>query len=94
MTQFSNPGQPQPQISNWLWQSIVCTLCCCLPLGIVGIVFAAQVNGKLAAGDFAGAQEAAGKAKMFTLIGIGVGLVINIIVAIIQVMAVVAASHH
>ncbi len=63
------------RIPNYLWQSIVVTLCCCLPLGIVGIIFSAQVNSKLAVGDVAGAQEASKKAKMFTLIGFAVGLV-------------------
>ncbi|HEX6098553.1 MAG TPA: CD225/dispanin family protein [Thermoanaerobaculia bacterium] len=66
-------------IPNYLWQSIVVTLCCCLPLGIVSIIFAAQVNSKLAQGDVAGAQEASQKAKMFALIGFGVGLVIIIL---------------
>jgi len=95
MTQYQAPGAgaPAPKIDNWLWQSIVCTICCCLPLGIAGIVFAAQVNGKLAAGDVAGAQESARKAKMFTLIGIGVGLVVNIIVIILQVVAAMAAQQ-
>jgi hypothetical protein len=93
MTQI--PAQvPPTKIDNWLWQSIVVTVCCCVPLGIVGIVFAAQVNSKLAAGDIAGAQESANKAKKFTLIGIGVGLVVYIIVAIVETLAIVAATHH
>jgi Interferon-induced transmembrane protein/zinc-ribbon domain len=66
-------------IPNYLWQSIVVTLCCCLPLGIVSIIFAAQVNSKLAQGDIAGAQEASQKAKMFALIGFGVGIVVIIL---------------
>jgi hypothetical protein len=68
-----------PQIPNYLWQSIVVTLCCCLPLGIVSIIFAAQVNSKLAQGDIAGAQDASQKAKMFALIGFGVGIVVIIL---------------
>lgn len=67
------------QIPNYLWQSIVVTLCCCLPLGVVSIIFAAQVNTKLAQGDIAGARDASQKAKMFALIGFGVGLVVLII---------------
>ena len=67
------------QIPNYLWQSIVVTLCCCLPLGVVGIIFAAQVNSKLAQGDVAGAMEASKKAKMFTLLGFGIGLVIIVL---------------
>lgn len=66
-------------IPNYLWQSIVVTLCCCLPLGIVSIIFAAQVNSKLAQGDIAGAQDASQKAKMFALIGFGVGIVVIIL---------------
>ncbi len=69
-------GAPIP---NYLWQSIVVTLCCCLPLGIVAIIFSAQVNSKLAQGDVAGAREASQKAKTFALIGFGIGLVILVL---------------
>lgn len=72
-------GAAGAPIPNYLWQSIVVTLCCCLPLGVVGIIFAVQVNSKLAAGDVAGARDASQKAKMFTLIGLGLGLVVWII---------------
>jgi hypothetical protein len=43
------------EVPNYLVQAILCTVFCCLPFGIVSIVFAAQVNGKLAAGDYQGA---------------------------------------
>lgn len=72
-------GMPGPQIPNYLVQSILVTLCCCLPLGVVAIIFAAQVNSKLAAGDIAGAQEASRKAKMFCWIAFGLGLVLTVI---------------
>lgn len=74
----SNPASGMT-IPNYLWQSIVVTLCCCLPLGIVGIIFATQVNSKLAQGDTAGALEASKKAKLFMLLGLGIGLVVIII---------------
>jgi hypothetical protein len=45
-----------------------------LPLGIVAVIFAAQVNGKVAAGDTAGAVDASKKAKLFSYIAIGLGL--------------------
>ena len=35
-------------VPNYLVQAILTTIFCCLPFGIVAIVFAAQVNGKLA----------------------------------------------
>ena len=73
--QFATP----PTIPNYLVQSILVTLCCCLPLGIVAVVYSAQVNGKLVAGDIAGAQASSANAKMWAWIGFGVGVVINII---------------
>ena len=38
-------------IPNYLVQAILVTLCCCLPFGIVAIVYAAQVNSKLDRGS-------------------------------------------
>src|SRR3954470_10856617 len=61
-------------ISTYLIQSILVTLCCCLPFGIVAIVYAAQVSTKLAAGDLAGAQDSANKAKFWCWLGFGLGL--------------------
>src|SRR5258708_34309040 len=58
-------GGPSPaNVPNYLVQSILVTLFCCLPFGVVGIVFATQVNSKLAQGDFAGALNASKQAKM------------------------------
>ncbi len=44
----------------------VCTCCGFLGLfsGIVAIIFSAQVNSKLSAGDFAGAQQSSNTAKI------------------------------
>jgi hypothetical protein len=65
-------GAPPP---NYLIPAILVTLFCCLPGGIVSIIFATQVNSKYAAGDVQGAAEASRKAKMFTMISAGIGLV-------------------
>ena len=50
--QFSN-GQPEKQISGtpYIIFSILVTLCCCLPLGIVSIVYASKINSLQNAGD-------------------------------------------
>jgi len=67
-------GQAIGTVPNYLVQSILVTLFCCLPLGIVAIVFAAQVNSKLTLGDLYGAQEASNKAKMWCWWSFGLGL--------------------
>ncbi|MBU21997.1 MAG: hypothetical protein CL476_02675 [Acidobacteria bacterium] len=64
------------KIDNNLGLAILVTVLCCLPLGVVGIVHAAQVNAKAQAGDIAGAEESARKAKMWSLWGLGLGLVV------------------
>ncbi|MBB5878278.1 MULTISPECIES: CD225/dispanin family protein [Xanthomonas] len=52
--------------NNLVW-AILSTLFCCLPLGIVSIVYASQVDGRRAAGDIAGAREASRKAGLWAL---------------------------
>jgi hypothetical protein len=71
---YGSPGM-RPNIPTYLAQAILITLFCCMPFGIVAIVYAAQVGSKLAAGDYAGAQAASGSAKMWCWIGFGLGLI-------------------
>jgi hypothetical protein len=75
-------AQSPVKIKNYLIESILVTLLCCLPLGIPAIVFAAQVNSKATAGDIAGAQAAADKAKLFCWLSFGAGFVIILIYAV------------
>ena len=77
----SASGQPT-QVPNYLVQAILVTIFCCLPFGIVAIVFAAQVNGKLQAGDINGAMESSRKAKMWSWLGFGIGLAFAILYAV------------
>ena len=67
------PAGGSETVPNYLVPAIL-SLFCCWPLAIVAIIFAAQVNGKVAAGDIAGASDSAKKAKMFSFIAIGLGL--------------------
>lgn len=77
-----------PPISNYLWQSIVATVLCCMPFGVVGIVFAAKVDGLVARGDIAGAQAAASSAKTWTNVAVGCGgLVVVLYIILIAVGA-------
>jgi hypothetical protein len=60
---------------NYLWQSIVCTLLCCLPFGVAGIVYAAKVDGLAATGKAAEALEASNKAKFWCKLSFGTSFV-------------------
>jgi Interferon-induced transmembrane protein/GYF domain 2 len=67
--------QPQQQhVPSYLVPAILSTICCCLPIGIVSIVYAAQVNGKLQSGDMAGAREASQKAQIWFWVAVVLGL--------------------
>ena len=83
--QGSASTAPRANIPNYLVQAILVTIFCCLPFGIVAIVFAAQVNGKIQAGDIAGAQDSSSKAKMWCWLAFGLGLVAIVISIIMNV---------
>lgn len=67
------------RLNNYLPHAIVVTLCCCWPLGIPAIVYAAQVNSKAAAGDVSGAMEASAKARLFCWLAFGLGIVAGLL---------------
>jgi predicted secreted protein len=77
-------GSPPP---NYLVWAILVTVFCCLPFGIVSIVYAAQVNGKWHSGDVAGAESSSRKARQFAMYGAVAGVVIAIIYVIVVAVA-------
>src|SRR2546425_10386228 len=78
------PAGGTATVPNYLVPAII-SIFCCWPLAIPAIIFATQVNGKVAAGDIAGAQDASKKAKMFSFIAIGLGL-LGILIYIIMIV--------
>jgi hypothetical protein len=74
--QWSTPSSSatSSNIPNYLIPAILSTVFCCLPVGVISIIFATQVNSKIASGDITGATESSGKAKMFMFIAVGLGL--------------------
>lgn len=72
-------GRPAEHIPNHLVPAILVTICCCLPFGIVSIVYAAQVNGKISNGDLAGARRDSESAKTWAWISFGIGIPANIL---------------
>ena len=82
--------QTPVKFNTWLIPAIVTTVCCCLPFGIVGIVYAAKASSMIESGDFAGAQAAAKNAKLWSLIGIGLGAVGSLFYLVIGILGAVA----
>ena len=80
-----SPTAAPANIPNYLIPAIL-SLVCCWPLSIVAIIFAAQVNGKVAAGDLQGAMDASKKAKLFSFIAIGLGLALGLIYLVLMVL--------
>lgn len=74
-------GQDQWQAppSNNMVFAILTTVFCCLPLGIVSIVKANQVNAKVAQGDLAGATKSATDARNFAIAAAAIGAVFGLI---------------
>lgn len=86
--QWSSPSSSgaTSDVSNYLIPAILSTIFCCLPLGVVSIIFATQVNSKVASGDIAGAQEASRKAKMFMFIAVGLGVLTWVCVIVMWIL--------
>ncbi len=87
------PGyQPGANVPSHLVWSILVTLLCCWPLGIVAIVYAAQVGSKIGAGDYTGAQDSSNKAAMWCWISFGAGLLVIIPYTILIIIG--AAANY
>ena len=61
--------------SNYLAWSIVVTLLCFVPSGVVAIIYSGMVNSRFDRGDIAGARKASEYAQWWIIISIVVGLI-------------------
>lgn len=87
---YQQPVYSEPCPKTWLVESILVTLFCCLPFGIVGIVKASQVESLFRQGNYPAAKKAsddAGKWTKWGLICGLLGILIYIVFVVIGVMA-------
>jgi hypothetical protein len=68
------PASRKPD--SYMISAVLVTLFCCIPFGIVSIVYASQVDAKFRAGDYRGAEEASKKARQWYHAALGTGIVI------------------
>ena len=89
-------GMPQKPV-NWvpyLILSIISTLCCCLPFGVVGIVFSAKINSAMLAGNLEEAQNNAKMARIWIIVSFAIGLLTWLIYMVLIVTGAVSGSAY
>jgi hypothetical protein len=79
-------NQPtNPPDNNLVW-AILCTVLCCLPLGIVAIIKSSSVNTLWAQGNYDAAYKAAEDAKKFSIWGAAIVAVLGILYVLFFVL--------
>lgn len=73
---YGNDSIQKP--SNHLVLAIISTILCCLPLGIVSIIYAGKVDGLWSAGQYDEAESASKKARTWAIVSIITGIIIAI----------------
>ena len=72
--------------SSCLGWAIFTTVCCCLPAGVVGIIYASKVSTLWRQGRYDEARKAAETAMWWTVGGITAGLVLQPFLSTFQVL--------
>ena len=92
---YGAAGQPYtpPPGNNMVW-AILSTLFCCLPFGIVSIVYASKVDNLWAMGNQQGALDAKRKSKNWAIASAVSSLVVIILYVILLVVLGVGASSY
>lgn len=76
---------------NWLIPAILSTLLCCIPFGVVAIIYAVMANERFERGDFTGSESSRKVAKGFTIASIVIG---GILVLLAIVSSAIPAIHR
>ena len=73
--------EPLPYVPNHLVWAILATILCCLPTGIVAVVYSTQVDRRLYEGDYEGAKRASDRARTWMIVSVGAGLIWAVLLA-------------
>ena len=77
------PARVTKELPTYLVPAILSTILCCPPFGIPAIVYAAQVNSKIASGNMEGAEIASRNARTWFWVSFGVGIIWYIVVSLV-----------
>ena len=86
---YANTMMEKPP-KNWLVESILVTILCCLPFGIVGIINATKVEGLWNSGQRDAAIKASKDAGKWVRIGFFCGIAVFVIYGLLMVFGLVA----
>ncbi len=89
--QNTGPAGNMPP-KNYLVESILVTLFCCLPLGVVGIINATKVNSAWEAGDHEGAMRSAEEAKKWVKYGAIGGAIVAVLYIVFFGISIMSGS--
>ncbi|XP_059158708.1 uncharacterized protein LOC131942798 [Physella acuta] len=70
--------EPAQHVPDYVCLSVGVLLCCCLPFGIIGLVFSINANRMRGEKKYQAAKQAASKARTFNIIGIVLGIIFTI----------------
>ncbi len=76
--------------NSYLALAIISTILCCLPLGIVSIVYATKVNSSYEDGNYELAEKSSKNAKTWGLVSVGIGVVGIVLYMVFVGFAVIA----
>ena len=64
---------------TWLVESILATILCCMPVGVVGLIYAVQVRDMISLNRLELAYKYSAQARVWTLVSFFIGLVFSIL---------------
>lgn len=85
-------GGNVPNTTLWLVLSILATLFCCLPFGIVAIIYSALAIGRVGANDLVMANKYIKNAKIWVIVSASISLVILILYVVLLAVGAVAGG--
>ncbi|RSK38244.1 MULTISPECIES: CD225/dispanin family protein [Mangrovimonas] len=77
--------------NSYLALAIISTILCCLPAGIVSIIYSTKVNSLYEDGNYAEAERASKNAKTWGIVSVALALLIYIVIFAIYGIAIFAA---
>ncbi len=80
------PTNQPPMPQSYLAWSLIATLLCCLPLGIVAIIYSTQVESRYAAGNYSGALRASENAKGWCIASAITGILYYIGLVVLRII--------